>query len=129
MESATFTLSLRTLSAALPYGKRLTDDECKFLWLTLPELVKATVTDAMWAYACGQRRLDPQPDKELSLEMQLLRYLFRIRDGMPAFDWGLKPDLPQRMAASHEFHGAVPLPGEAPVLMATGGTHLMEGLL
>lgn len=129
MNPTTFALGLRSLAASLPYGKRMEDDEAKFLWLTLPQTVKDTVTDQMWAYAIAQRRMDPAPDKDLSIEMQLLRYLFRIRDGMPALDWGLKPDLAERMAQGGTFHPAVPLPGDAPVLMVSGGTHLLEGLL
>jgi hypothetical protein len=130
MNSTTFALGLRSLAAALPYGKRLEDDEAKFLWLTLPQTVKDTVTDQMWAYAIAQRRMDPAPDKELSIEMQLLRYLFRVRDGMPAFDWGLKPDLAQRIANGGVFHQAVPLPGDpTPAPALTGVRHLLEGLL
>lgn len=130
MNSATFTLGLRSLAASLPYGKRLEDDEAKFLWLTLPETVRDQVTDAMWAYAIAQRRMDPAPDKELSIEMQLLRYLFRVRDGMPAFDWGFKPDLPQRMAMPGTFHPPVPLPGDpAPILAHIRSGGVLEGLL
>lgn len=130
MNSTTFALGLRSLAAALPYGKRLEDDEAKFLWLTLPQTVKDTVTDQMWAYAIAQRRMDPAPDKELSIEMQLLRYLFRIRDGMPAFDWGLKPDLAQRIANGAVFHPPVPPVGEATVPCLTGTfiDNLLKGL-
>lgn len=130
MNSTTFTLGLRALAASLPYGKRLEDDEAKFLWLTLPESVRDQVSDSMWAFAIAQRRMDPAPDKELSIEMQLLRYLYRVRDGMPAFDWGLKPDLGQRMALPGAFHSPVPLPGDpTPAPALTGTAHLLEGLL
>ena len=129
MNPTTFTLGLRSLAASLPYGKRLEDDEAKFLWLTLPQTVKETVTDEMWAYAIAQRRMDPAPDKELSIEMQLLRYLYRVRDGMPAFDWGLKLDLPHRIANGGVFHGAVPLAGDAPQLAAVGSNPMLEALL
>ncbi|MEK0418401.1 MAG: hypothetical protein RI949_2407 [Pseudomonadota bacterium] len=129
MNPTTFTLGLRSLAASLPYGKRLEDDEAKFLWLTLPQTVKETVTDEMWAYAIAQRRMDPAPDKELSIEMQLLRYLYRVRDGMPAFDWGLKLDLPRRMAQGSVFHGSVPPQGDAPQLAAVGSNPMLEGLL
>jgi hypothetical protein len=61
--------------------------------------------------------------------MQLLRYLYRIRDGMPAFDWGLKLDLPQRIANGGVFHGAVPQTGDAPQLAAVGSNPMLEGLL
>jgi hypothetical protein len=130
MNSSTFTLGMRTVSAALPYGKKLLDDEIKFIWLTLPESVKTTVTDEMWVYACAQRRMDPDPDKELALDIQLLRYVYRIRDGQPAFDWGLKQDLPQRMAMGGQFHPPV-LPAADPTPMPPqlpGSNPALDGL-
>ena len=121
MNPTTFILGMRTVSAALPYGKKLLDDEIKFIWLGLPESVKDLVTDQMWAYSCSQRLMDPNPDKELALHIQLLRYIYRIRDGQPAFDWGLKEDLPQRMAMGEQFHGLLPGCGvnSLPVLPAS----------
>ena len=107
MKAATFQMGLRALSSLLPYGKKITDEEAYFTWAMLPESVKVNVTDEMWVYACAQRRMDPNPDKELSLDIQLLRYVYRIRDGQPAFDWGLKQDLPQRMAMGGQFHSPV----------------------
>jgi len=104
MRAQIFQTSLRALSALLPYGKKLTDEEVQFIWMLLPQVVKDTVTDDMWGYACTQRRLDPNPNKELSLDLQILSYIYRRRDGLPAFDWGLKQDLPQRMALSSQFH-------------------------
>jgi hypothetical protein len=104
MNLHSFQMGLRALSTLLPYGKKITDEEALFTWALLDDSVKATVTDEMWAYACAQRRMDPNPDKELSLDIQLLRYVYRIRDGQPAFDWGLKQDLPQRMALRGQFH-------------------------
>ena len=104
MKSKIFEIGLRALSALMPYGKKLSDEEVQFIWMLLPENVKTQVTDEMWAYACNQRRLDPSPNKELSLDLQLFSYIFRQRDGQPAFDWGLKEDLPQRMALSSQFH-------------------------
>jgi len=131
MNPATFTLGMRTVSAVLPYGKKLLDDEIKFIWLTLPQTVKDQVSDEMWGYACSQRLLDPAPDKELALHIQLLRYLYRNRDGQPAFDWGLKQDLSQRMAMGGQFHPAVLPPGDpTPMPPQLPGTNpLLEGLL
>jgi len=106
MKAKVFEVSLRALSALMPYGKKMTDEEVQFIWMLLPQVVKDTVTDDMWGYACTQRRLDPSPNKELSLDLQLLSYVYRQRDGIPAFDWGLKPDLPQRMALSAQFHSS-----------------------
>jgi hypothetical protein len=48
---------------------------------------------------------------------------------MPAFDWGLKLDLPQRIANGGVFHGAVPQTGDAPQLAAVGSNPMLEGLL
>jgi hypothetical protein len=112
MKATTFQMGLRALSSLLPYGKKITDEEALFTWALLPESVKTTVTDEMWAFACAQRRMDPSPDKELPLDIQLLRYVYRIRDGQPAFDWGLKEDLPQRMALGGQFHSPVLPPGD-----------------
>jgi hypothetical protein len=131
MNPSTFGLGLRTVSSFLPYSKKLLDDEIKFVWLTLPQSVKDQVSDEMWAYACNQRLLDPEPDKELALHIQLLRYVYRVRDGQPAFDWGLKTDLPQRMALGGQFHPPVLLAGdptpEAPLL--AGSNPMLEELL
>lgn len=104
MEIQTFALGLRTVSGFLPYAKKLADDEIKFLWLLIPQQVKEQITDEMWAYACNQRLLDPNPDKEQALHVQLFKYVYRVRDGQPAFEWGLKEDLPRRMALGGTFH-------------------------
>ena len=131
MKATTFQMGLRALSSLLPYGKKITDEEALFTWAMLPESVKVSVTDEMWVYACAQRRMDPNPDKELSLDIQLLRYVYRVRDGQPAFDWGLKTDLPQRMAMGGQFHSPVlpavdptPTPPQLP-----GSNPALDGLL
>ena len=107
MRAKVFETSLRALSALMPFGKKMTDEEIQFIWMILPASVKKTVTDEMWGYACMQRRLDPNPNKDLSLDFQILSYLYRRRDSQPAFDWGLKEDLPQRMALPGQFHGDI----------------------
>ena len=104
MRAKVFETSLRALSALMPYGKKMTDEEIQFIWMILPASVKQTVTDEMWGFACMQRRLDPNPNKELSLDLQILSYVYRRRDGQPAFDWGLKQDLSQRMELPSQFH-------------------------
>ena len=131
MKAETFQMGLRALSAFLPYGKKITDEDAYFTWTLLPDSVKATVTDEMWIYACAQRRMDPNPDKELALDVQLLRYVYRIRDGQPAFDWGLKADLPQRMAMGGQFHPPVLPAGDPtpPPPQLPGSNPLLEGLL
>ena len=130
MKCSAFQMGLRALSSLLPYGKKIPDEEALFTWAMLPESVKVNVTDEMWLYACSQRRMDPNPDKELALDIQLLRYVYRIRDGQPAFDWGLKTDLPQRMAMGGQFHPPV-LPASDPTPpppQLPGSNPALEGL-
>jgi len=128
MQIQSFALGLRTVSGFLPYAKKLADDEIKFLWLLIPQQVKDDVSDEVWAYACNQRLLDPNPDKEQALHLQLLKYVYRVRDGQPAFDWGFKEDLPQRMKAGAVFQGQqATQPAFLPV--DDGPTHhLLQGL-
>mgnify|MGYP006271009337 FL=1 len=129
MQIQSFALGLRTVSGFLPYAKKLADDEIKFIWLLIPQHVKDDVSDEMWAYACNQRLLDPNPDKEQALHLQLLKYVYRVRDGQPAFDWGLKEDLPQRMKAGAAFQGQQ---ATQPTLLPVddGPTHhLLQGLI
>ena len=131
MKCSTFQMGLRALSSLLPYGKKITDEEALFTWAMLPESVKVNVTDEMWLFACSQRRMDPNPDKELALDIQLLRYVYRVRDGQPAFDWGLKADLPQRMAMGGQFHPPVLPAGDPtpPPPQLPGSNPALEGLL
>jgi len=128
MQIQSFALGLRTVSGFLPYAKKLADDEIKFLWLLIPQQVKDDVSDELWAYACNQRLLDPNPDKDQALHLQLLKYVYRVRDGQPAFDWGFKEDLPQRMKAGAVFQGQqATQPALLPVV--DGPTyHLLQGL-
>ena len=130
MKCSTFQMGLRALSSLLPYGKKITDEEALLTWALLHDSVKVNVTDEMWLYACSQRRMDPNPDKEIALDIQLLRYVYRIRDGQPAFDWGLKTDLPQRMAMGGQFHPPV-LPASDPTPpppQLPGSNPALEGL-
>lgn len=110
MQEETFKLGLRTLAAQLPYGKTPKDDELKFLWSVMPKHVTSQITDGMWLYAIQQRIMDPAPDDKLPIVQQVYRHLFRLRDGSPAFEWGLREDLPQRMASAHQFHPLIPPP-------------------
>lgn len=108
MQEDAFKLGLRTLCSLLPYGKNPKDDELKFLWALLPDQITGQITDQMWAYAIQQRLLDPSPDDKLPIQQQVFRHLFRLRDGSPAFEWGLREDLPERMASAHQFHPLTP---------------------
>ena len=110
MKSETFRLGLKAVASVTPYAKKLSDDEIAFLFMTMPTAVKRAVTDEMWAYACSQYRMDPSPSKDLPLDQLLLSYVYRVRDSRPAFDWGLKVDLKQRMLNGDRFHAEAALP-------------------
>lgn len=110
MKSETFRLGLRAIASITPYAKKITDDEIAFLYMTLPSAIKRAVTDEMFAYACAQYRMDPSPNKDLPLDQQLLSYIYRLRDNRPAYDWGLKPDLSERMLNGDRFHAQAVLP-------------------
>lgn len=104
MQENTFKIGLRALCAQLPYGKNPKDDELTFLWSLMPKSITAQITDEMWLYAVQQRLMDPTPDDKLPIFQQVMRHLYRLRDGMPEFEWGLRPDLPERMDNAHRFH-------------------------
>jgi hypothetical protein len=112
MKSETFQRVLRAASALNPYGKKLTDDDLLISWMTLSPRVQQEVTDQMWLYALQQHRMDPSPDKELPLDMQLLKHLWKCENGAPCLRWGPKEDLPQRMASAGQFHGQPKSPYE-----------------
>jgi len=104
MKSETFRLGLRAIASITPYAKKISDDEIAFLYMTIPSAIKRAVTDEMFVYACAQYRMDPSPNKDLPLDQQLLSYLYRLRDSRPAFDWGFKQDLNNRMLNGDRFH-------------------------
>ena len=109
MELKTFQLGMRTIAGAMPYGKKLQDDELGFLYLTLPEQVKQQVTDTMWAYACSKTLTETDPNKEIPLHMRVLTHVYRIENGSPNFDWGFKDEVkPLLPSSSHlkELPGA-----------------------
>lgn len=110
MKSETFRIGLKAVASVTPYAKKLSDDEIAFLFMTMPTAIKRAVTDEMWAYACSQYRMDPSPSKDLPLDQLLLSYVYRVRDSRPAFDWGLKADLNQRMLNGDRFHAEAALP-------------------
>ena len=103
----------KALTAAVqlnPYGKKLDDSTLELSYLLIPEKVKQEVSDEMLLYALMQHKLNPNPDKELGPDEQLFSHIYRMRDERPCFAWGLKEDLPARMANRNVFHGQ-PLSG------------------
>ena len=112
MKSDTFQRVLRAASALNPYGKKLTDDDLLITWMTLAPRVQQDVTDEMWLFALQQHRMDPAPDKDLPLDMQLLKHLYRCENGSPCLRWGLKADLAERMSNPYRLHGQPKSPYE-----------------
>ena len=90
MQLKSFQLGLRTLTGALPYGKKLQDDEIAFLFLTLPEKVREEVSDNMWAYAISKALQETDYDKEAPIHIRVLGHLYSRENGRANFKWGLK---------------------------------------
>lgn len=115
-----FSMTLGALSEALPRGKRMAEATYALMWATFPARAKEELTPEIWMYAAAQRLLDPDPMEDLPLPMQLLNYVFRNENGRANVSWGLKADLPERMANPDRFNpqpvpGQVVLPPEPPV--------------
>jgi hypothetical protein len=111
---------LHAVSRTLPRFKPWDASAMALAWMTFPEKAKQELTREIWLYAAGQRRLDPDPCPDKPLDLQLLDYVYRNRDGAACVDWGLKADLPDRMSRPNVFNpqpqpGAVVLPPEEPV--------------
>ncbi len=112
MNAKTYQAVLRAASALDPFGKKFNDEDLLIAWMTIAPKVQKEVTDEMWLYALQQHRMNPAPDKGLPLDMQLLKHVFKCENGTPNFSWGLKKDLPQRMANAGTFHGQSKSPYE-----------------
>ena len=98
MQAKTFTAGLRAITSVTQYAKKIDDDSANFIWLTLDQQVKQEVTDAMWVWA-AKRTMETwnNIDHEAPLHVIVLSQLYRECNGMPSFEWGLKPDLNERM--------------------------------
>lgn len=108
----------------LPFSKRISTQAIALAWSSFPEPAKHQLNRAMLDYAAGQLLLDPAPDKEKPPHLALLRYVYRMGDGVPRFDWGLKADLPQRMASPGVFHND---PTSLADMVATGDAPALDG--
>lgn len=106
-----FISTLNALQEALPRGKRLGEATYALMWATFPAKAKEELTPEVWMYAAAQRLLDPDPMEDLPLPMQLLNYVFRNENGRANVSWGLKADLPERMANPDRFNPQ-PVPGQ-----------------
>ena len=97
MDAKAFKIGLQALSVALPFAKRIHEDEAAFLWMALEQQVKSEVSNQMWAYAVGRRLSEPDPPKEMALHLSALRHVYRCENGMPNLKWGLKPQVAQNL--------------------------------
>ena len=111
-----FAGAVGAISELLPYAKRPSVDAQLLLWTTLPIQVQQELSSHHLAYASSQLLLDPARPQELAIPVALLRYLYRLENGLPNFNWGLRPDLAQRMART----GFQPLPSSQLELEAQG---------
>ena len=102
---------LQALSRTLPRFKPWDETAMALAWMTFPERAKQELTREVWLYAAGQRRLDPNPPEDVSLDLQLLSYVFRNENGRANVSWGFKADLPERMANPDRFNPQ-PVPGQ-----------------
>jgi hypothetical protein len=101
---AHFARTLAGIADVLPYGKAVTKPGLLLSWQTFPEQAKAELTNDHLSYASGQYLMDPDRPKDQPIHLALLRYLYRLENGSPNFAWGLKLDLPARMANPTQFH-------------------------
>ena len=121
----TFCRTLQGIQSLMPYGKTLNEAALLIAWQTLPNNVRQQLTPAMLAYAAGQYLQDPEPPKDQPIHLSLLRYLYRLENGRPNYEWGLKQDLPQRMANDGRFN---PEPVSEAALVAAGELPAHDGL-
>lgn len=104
---------VESLSALHRFAKKLTAEDHKFAYLTLPERAREELKKSDLIYAAQQLFLDPEPVEELAPHIALLRYLYPCQGRSPCADRGLRSDLRQRQAASGTFHPLQPMPAEA----------------
>ncbi len=99
-----FTSIINMASEVLPFCKKFSDSAIVFMYATFPAKAREELNPEHLIYACSQRMLDPDPPKEPSLHLALLRYLYRLENGSANIDWGLKPSLQERMQRPDVFH-------------------------
>ena len=76
MKAQVFSQVLKTTYKISPYGKTLDSEDLVTLWLTLPQVVKESVTDQMWGYAANQYLMDPKPSKDLAVHFWMNNTVF-----------------------------------------------------
>jgi len=90
MDSKIFTLGLRTISAVMPYAKKLEDDEAQFLWLTLDGRIKNQISNEMWTYAVKNYLEGKVRNPDLPVHMDVLSIFIKHQNGRPDLDWGFR---------------------------------------
>lgn len=108
--------ALSGLGELMPMGKTLSPKAIALAWGLFPIAAKEQLDTEHLLYAMQQFLLDPQPARDLSITVQLLRYLFPTpapsvsstglygTGGPPILERGLRPDLPARMQRPDLFH-------------------------
>ena len=92
MKLQTFQLGMRAITGVMPYAKKMQDDELSFLFLLLPEKVRADVSDSMWAAAIS-KYIEDKPSDDIAVHMKILSYVYRVENGSPNFNWGMKDEV------------------------------------
>lgn len=90
MDSKIFTLGLRTISAVMPYAKKLEDDEAQFLWLTLDSRIKSEISNEMWTYAVKRYLEVGSRNENLPVHMDVLSIFIKHQNGIPHLNWGFR---------------------------------------
>ena len=115
---------LDALAELVPFVRRPSTNALALLWSTIPQEVEQELTPRHLTYAAEQFVQDPARPAELPTHLALFRYLYRLENGLPNFRWGLRQDLPQRMA----LQGFHPLPASEADLIAQHGLSNRDGL-
>ena len=128
MQAKAFCAGLRAIHTALPFGKKVDDDSLMFLWMTVESSVKRDVTDEMWAHACKELITNWNPDFVINrpIHMQALSYLYRQRDGAPAFDWGMKEEICKQFSLPANYGRAQLSASSESIAAGWGGQGLLE---
>ena len=100
MQAKAFFAGIRAIHVAFHSGRKSTMS-LTFLWMTVDSSVKRDVTDEMWAHACKELITNWNPEAVINrpIHIQVLSYLYRQRDGAPAFDWGMKEEICKQFSA------------------------------
>ena len=114
---------LDALAELVPFVRRPSTNALALLWATIPPEVAQELTPRHLMYAAEQFVQDPQRPQELPTHLALCRYLYRLENDMPKFAWGLRQDLPDRMARPG-FHA---LPASQADLWAQHGLPQHDG--